>query len=226
MAVAVNIGRRNIIVLGEKHTEQEITNTKLIELTSCFENEVLFTESTTIQIMKTDKGDKPTIPIPLLPSLIEGVFIIFTFFVSLKNSGNIRIPIYSNLYASQCIFALCNKFIGQDFISEYMIINDTVGSFNKIKDILLKLCEMQGDRGRTIIQELDHITYDTVGDDIVDSVAFKESYKLVDDAIIFNINKMHTELPINVAFIIIVGNTHVNNIVQELMTSHDNIKLI
>ena len=218
MAHALNVSKRNIIVLGENHTEQHITNAKLMQITSRFENEALFTEHTTVQIMKTDKGDKQTIPIPPSPSLIEGIFQIFTFFVSLKISGNTRIPMYGGLYASQCIFALCNKFIGQDFVSEDMITHDTVASFNKIKDILIKLCEMQGERGRTIIQELDHITYHTIGNDIVDNVAFKESYKLVDDAIIFNINKMHSELPMNVVFIIIVGETHVDNIVQELMS--------
>lgn len=225
MADALNVGRRNIIVLGENHTKQYITNSKLMQITSFFENEALFTEHTTVHTMKTHKGNKQTIPIPPSPSLIEGLFQIFTFFVSLKISGNTRIPMYGGLYASQCIFILSNKFIGQDFISEDMIINDTVVSFNKIKDILIKLCEMQGERGRTIIQELDHITYHTIGNDIVDNLAFKESYKLVDDAIIFNINKMHTELPNNVAFIIIVGETHVDNIVQELL-SFDEYKVL
>jgi len=218
MADALNVSKRNIIVLGENHTKQHITNAKLMQITSFFEIGALFTEHTTVQTMKTDKGNKQTIPISPLPSLIEGLFQIFTFFVSLKISGNARIPMYHDLYASQCIFALCNKFIGQDFISEDMIINDTIMSFIKIKDILIKLCEMQGKRGRTIIQELDHITYHTLGNDIIDNLAFKESYKLVDDAIIFNINKIHTELPNNVAFIIIVGETHVDNIVQELMS--------
>jgi hypothetical protein len=222
MAALEPNGKRTIIIVGENHTEKHITNAKLLSLPASLDV-VLFIENTKSKTFLTNKGEKIAIPISTeLPSTIEGIFQIFTFLAIFKTYGNGKLQAF-NLTPSQAI-AIVSEMYNIDLSNEEVVANPTQ-AFNTIKRKLIEVCSnIQGnDYGINAYINSDEFSYDTLTSTFNENPAFASSYKLVDDAIIANIHQHHTTTPPNVAFVIVVGNGHVANIIDGLQSPNYNI---
>lgn len=216
MAALEELRKRTIIIIGENHTEQHITNAKLLLLPASVDDCVIFTESTKTKMYTTNKGEKSTIPIAnSLPSTIEGIFQILTFLAIFKHEGNRKMPTF-NLTPSYAVSAVSEMY--KITLTDAQVSADPHAAFNAIKRKLIEVCrEIQGnDYGINAYVNSDEFSYETLTPDFADNPAFRSSYKLVDDAIIANIHQQHSTTPPNVAFVIVVGNSHVANILSLL----------
>lgn len=224
---------RTIFIIGENHLKKDETEIKLRKLINVFDPTSrvprIFGEST-IQIpflINSLTNEKVySQPIPKIPSMIEAIFHIFAIFIFLRTEPNSILKwngdedsIYSHT-PDMRIHILMKRILDID-ISPKSIVKRSSSAFLLCKEKLVELCEIVGcPICKYIIREIKDITYSNINNDNLTPILF-ESYKLVDDEIINNVNKDDDILNKNNIFYIIVGYDHVKNINNKLKSLTD-----
>jgi hypothetical protein len=208
---------KSVYILGEDHHEQHVTDEKIMRITTSGRHRdyVLFTEDVKPRRKNTGLGIKECMPIKnKTPSVIEALFQIFTFFPIFKNKNPI-IPGFKQT-PSAIIVTLIDTFA--DFkCTEKELIENPSNIFEKVKANIIKLCVGFGGTGEFIRSRLPSLTFDTIDESFGSTPLFKISYFLVDEAIIQNVVSQQSGP--DVAFILIVGEDHVDNLAKQLTSS-------
>jgi len=212
--------RKMVFILGEFHNESHLTDAKLVSLTthSPYKDYVLFSEvtgPTTKKVFLSGKEvDKPCIPIDALPSRIEGLFQVMDTFGLLK-TGALFYP-STDLPVGRAISLYINHMA--DFkCTEAEVLGNPRKVVDDVKGCIERLCVQLGESTRFIREELPKFTFANIDRTFDKSPVFKASYFLVDDAVIKNII-LHNDDDPDVAFIVITGQDHVDNLKQKLLS--------
>ena len=224
---------RVIYVLAEYHIEHHLREEKIMRITEDpeFTDCKLFTEETKVTYENTHFGKRSYTPINKLPSEIEGIFQIFNY-VALYRLGDTRTIPGSGATVSeqktplQCIVILMPHFTPHK-VTEQDVIDNPPLIFQLLIDELLKKCHrFGGPSAEYIIENLPTLTYESLDENLPHLQIYKESYKMVDDAIVKNVLYEHERAPQTDVFIIRIGETHLPNVYTLLASSGKNFTIV
>jgi len=212
---------RIIIILGETHLdeiERGVTTKKIaqivIENKDIFPDIVIFSESVKPQTFNTPLGIKTTIPIKnALGSNVQALFQCVEFIPLLKRNEILK---SFNKTPSKAIEIIMNRFANIT-ISEEDIVRNPMKTLHIIKEAIKSMCmELRGQNAAIILENLDSI----VPGPVPGTICYQAALGLVNDEIVENIHEQHLRQAPDVAFIIVTGDSHRQDITQQLLSSH------
>jgi len=211
--------RRRVFVLSEDHVENT-TLTKVREIKRLYpdRNLIIFGEST-----RPIQYDIPpviaSIPIESEISLIEGYLQLLNYFLSMKQDPHtIVLPVNGKTAVMAIKTCLTSDYFGINMRrTDAQIITQASELFEKVKKKFLRTCNAVEQTPELLFLKngIQQLTYENINVPTFEPL-FYSSYKLVDAAIVANVDRLNNTRTPEDIFCIIVGEGHEVNILHLL----------